>query len=119
MMKNNNACPVQIVNVKEEATFLLFSNRKIFTEFQKMLDTELPFYYYRSLKGRFTTDPLPDFNVPSSSGVERLDRVRGSRFGHPGTSLTSRSRMPRHGGRTIRDAQHRKEEPLPSLHLDI
>ncbi|XP_072046198.1 uncharacterized protein [Amphiura filiformis] len=91
--------------------------RKIFTEFQKMLDQNLPYYYYKGLSERFTLGTLPSFNEPSASGIERLDRVRGRRMGNPGTSVASRATMPRQGQRTVRDKFHRRQEPLPPLQM--
>ena len=49
-------------NVKQ----VKFGIRKVYAEFMKRLDPDLPFYYYTSDHKPYYEGPLPEFNQPST-----------------------------------------------------
>ena len=53
---------------------------KVISEYTKKCDPDLPFYYYTGSNDCFNDGSLASFNVLSSTGEERLDRVRISRI---------------------------------------
>lgn len=61
---------------------------KVMSEFVKRIDPDLSFFYWT---GHQT---LPSFNAPSTSGVERLDKVGISRRGDPGVPRIPPSSKP-------------------------
>jgi hypothetical protein len=86
---------------------------KVMLEFTKKCDPNLPFYHYTGVNERYNAGLLPCFNVPSASGVERLDRVVISRRADPGVFVANRAVMPQRGKLTIRSAHFRPAEGLP------
>ena len=63
---------------------------KILYEYCKHIDSDLPYFYWTGRKHRFQDFPLPSFNAPSRSGIERLDTIRISRRSDPGVFVASR-----------------------------
>ena len=86
---------------------------KVMLEFTKKCDPQLPFYHYTGTNERYRTGPETQFNVPSASGVERLDRVQISRRADPVVFVANRAVMPQRGQLTVRAAHFRPAEHLP------
>ena len=100
----------------DHKTFLE-SSPKIVQEFVKKADPELPFFHWTGINERFHEGPMPSFNVPSSEGIERLDRVMLSRRADPGVFLANRATLPQRGSLTVRAQFHSEPEGLPPLVL--
>ena len=64
---------------------------KVTSEYTKTCDPYLPFYYYTGSNNRYNNGLLALFNVPSSTGEERLDHVRMSRKADPGIFVVNRA----------------------------
>jgi hypothetical protein len=62
---------------------LLDQMPKVFNEFSKRMDPQLPYYYWTLYKERHHSDPLPHFNESSTDGKERLDDVKISQCADP------------------------------------
>ena len=87
---------------------------KLLSEFIKMIDPDLSFYYWTGHKHRYTSEPLPSFNETSGK-VERLDRVKVSRRSDPGVFVANRASLPQRNSSTARATFHRAAERLPPL----
>jgi hypothetical protein len=98
---------------------LLDQMPKVFNEFAKRMDPQLPYYYWTSYKERYHSDPLPHFNEPSKDGKERLDEVKISRRADPGVFVSNRAQLPQKNSLTVRATFHRAPESLPELAVDI
>ena len=85
---------------------------KIMTEFDKRIDRDIRFYYWTGHKHRFRNFALPNFNQPSASGTERLDRVVISRCADPGVFVARRADLPVRGALTVRTQFHNVPENL-------
>ena len=79
-------------------------------EYTKKCDPDLPFYYYTGANDRYKDDSLQSFNVPTSSGVERLDRVCISRIR---VFVANRAVIPQRGQLSVRTAYFNPAESLP------
>ena len=90
---------------------------KVMSEFAKRIDPDLSFFYWTGHQTRYRNFALPSFNVPSTSGIERLDKVRISRRGNPGVFIASRGSMAQPHGRTTRATHHRDPVPLPPVNV--
>jgi hypothetical protein len=86
---------------------------KIVNEFAKKIDPDLPFFYWTGSDSRYNVGPLPSFNQPSASGIERLDVVKISRRADPAMFVASRASLPQKGSLTIRATFHNPPEGLP------
>jgi hypothetical protein len=86
---------------------------KVINEYTKQCDPHLPFYHYTGSNDRFNDGRMASFNVPSVSGVERLDEVRISRRADPGFFVTNKAVIPQRGKLTVRAAQFKPAESLP------
>ena len=82
-------------------------------EYTKRCDTDLPFYHYTGGNERYSTGPAKSFNEPSTSGVERLDKVKISRRADPGVFVANCAVIPQPGQLTVRSAYFRPAEDLP------
>ncbi|XP_028394429.1 uncharacterized protein LOC114518616 [Dendronephthya gigantea] len=89
---------------------------KVQNEFKKRMDPDLPFYYWTQYKERYQTDPLPSFK-PSSSGIERLDKIQISRRSDPGLFVHNRAHLPQKNTLTVRAKFHKAPDMLPSITL--
>jgi hypothetical protein len=98
---------------------LLDQMPKVFNEFTKRMDPELPFYYWTSYKERYHSVPLQHFNEPSIDGKERLDKVNISRRADPGVFVANRAQLPQKNSLTVRATFHRVPESLPELAIDL
>jgi hypothetical protein len=79
---------------------------KVISEYTKKCDPDLPFYYYND-------GLIQSFNVPSSSGEERLDHVCISRRADPGSVVSNRATIPQRGQLSVRTAYFKPAESLP------
>ena len=51
-----------------------FGIRKVFAEFVKRVDPDLPFYYHTSTHTRYYEGPIPDFDKASKKNTKRVPR---------------------------------------------
>ena len=86
---------------------------KVISEYTKKCDPDLPFYYYTGLNDRYNDGLLASFNVPSSTGEERLDHVRISRRADPGVFVANCAVIPQRGQLSVRSAHFKPAESLP------
>ena len=86
---------------------------KVIAGYTKKFNLDLPFYYYTGANDRYKDDSLQSFNVPSSSGVEQLDRVRISRRANPGVFEANRAVILQRGQPSVRT--HSNFKPAESL----
>ena len=86
---------------------------KVINEYTKKCDPDLPFYYYTGSNDRYNDGLFQSFNVSSSSGEERLDRVCISRRADPGVFVANRAVIPQRGQLSVRTAHFKPAESLP------
>lgn len=86
---------------------------KVISEYTKKCDPDLPFYYYTGSNDCYNDGSLASFNVPSSTGEERLDRVCISRRADPGVFVANRAVIPQRGQLSVRSAHFKPAESLP------
>ena len=89
------------------------SDPKIMTEFDERIDRDIRIYYWTGHKHRLRNFALPNFNQPSASGTERLDRVVISRRADTGVFVARRADLPVRGALTVRTQFHNVPENLP------
>ena len=77
---------------------------KVISEYTKKCDPDLPFYYYTGSNDRYNDGVIASFNIPSSAGEERLDRVRISRRADPGVFVANHATIPQRGQLGVRSA---------------
>lgn len=95
-------------NVKQ----VKFGIRKVYAEFVKRLDPDLPFYYHTSGHTRFYEGSLPEFNQPSTM-KPKIKRV--PRREQPTAFAPRRATMPVRGSLSIRPKFHNLPLELPPL----
>ncbi|CAB3977744.1 Hypothetical predicted protein [Paramuricea clavata] len=100
-------------DVFDHQTFLQ-QQPKLLSEFTKMIDPDLSFYYWTGHKHGYTSEPLPSFNETSGK-VERLDKTKISRRSNPGVFVANRASLPQRNSLTARASFHRDAERLPPL----
>ena len=91
---------------------------KAIAEYTKPCDRDLPFNYYIGANYRYQDGSLQSFNVPSSSGVERLDRVCISRRADPGGFVANRAVIPQLGQLSVTTTHFKPTESLPPYGSD-
>ena len=97
-----------------------FNIRKVYSEFTKRLDPDLPFYYYTSSHTSYWEGPLPSFNTPS---VKPAKKKRVPRREQPAAFAPRRATMPVQGSLSVRPRFHNVPLELPpppgrvSVHL--
>lgn len=87
-----------------------FGIRKVYGEFIKRLDPDLPFYYHTSSHTRFYEGPLPDFNQPS---LTKPKTKRVPRREQPTAFAPRRATMPVRGSLSVRPKFHNLPLELP------
>ena len=100
-------------DVFDHQTFLQ-QQPKLLSEFTKIIDPDLSFYYWTGHKHRYTSEPLPSFNQTSGK-VERLDKNKTSRRSDPGVFVSNRASLLQRNSLTARASFHRAAERLPPL----
>lgn len=87
-----------------------FNIRKIYGEFVKRLDPDLPFYYHTSTHSRFYEGPLPSFDTPSQNPPKKK---RIPRREQPAAFGPRRATMPIRGSLSVRPKFHNLPLELP------
>lgn len=96
-----------------------FSIRKVYGEFIKRLDPDLPFYYHTSAHTRYYEGSLPCFDIPSSKPQTKKKVPRREQ---PNAFAPRRATMPVRGSLAVRPKFHNLPLELPpppggSVHL--
>jgi len=86
-----------------------FGIRKVFAEFVKLVDPDLPFYYHTSTHTRYYEGPLPEFDKPSKK--KRTRRV--PRREQPAAFGPRCATMPIRGSLSVRPKFHNLPLELP------
>ena len=86
-----------------------FNTRKIYGEFLKRLDPDLPFYYHTSGHTQYHEGPLPQFELPS---LKPPAKKKAPRREQPLAFAPQRATMPVRGSLSVRPKFH-------NLHLDL
>ena len=84
--------------------------RKVYSEFMKRVDPNLPFYYHTSCHTRYYEGPLPDFDQPPKKKVKKQ---RVPRREQPAAFGPRRATMPVRGSLSVRPKFHNLPLELP------
>ena len=86
-----------------------FGIRKVFGEFMKRVDPDLPFYYHTSSHTRYHEGPLPSFDQPAKKkSIKRVPRRE-----QPTAFGPRRATMPVRGSLSVRPKFHNVPLELP------
>ena len=85
--------------------------RKVYAEFVKRVDPDLPFYYHTSSHQRYHEGPLPSFDAP----FKKTAKQRVPRREQPAAFGTRRATMPVRGSLSVRPKFHNLPLDLPPL----
>ena len=87
-----------------------FEIRKVFAEFMKRVDPDLPFYYHTSSHTRFYEGPLPSFDLPPKKTPKER---RVPRQEQPAEFGPRRATMPVRSSLSVRPQFHLELPPPP------
>lgn len=87
-----------------------FNIRKVYTEFTKRLDPDLPFFYHTTAHTQYREGPLPNFNTPL---LKPPKKKRVPRREQPAAFAPRRATMPVQGSLSVRPRFHNVPLELP------
>ena len=87
-----------------------FNIRKVYSEFTKRLDPDLPFFYHTTAHTRYREGQLPNFNTPL---LKPPKKKRIPRREQPAAFAPRRATMPVQGSLSVRPRFHNVPLELP------